>query len=98
MGSLGSIRISDSGYTANSFQLFTENEESGVETGRWIEMQVQETTREAFTSQAQHVVDCILKDEAPFVSGEEARRTLELTLAIYRSMETHQPVILDAQG
>ena len=98
LGSNGSIRVADSGYTANSFSLFTDKKDSGFESGRWTEVPVQQTIRQAFTSQAQHMIDCILKDKTPLVTGEDARKTLELTLAAYRSMETHRSVALDTRA
>ncbi|GAB6074889.1 Gfo/Idh/MocA family protein [Nautilia lithotrophica] len=41
-----------------------------------------------------HVVDCILNDKAQLVDGLEGRKSLELIMAIYESIETGKEVFL----
>ena len=41
-----------------------------------------------------HFCKVILGKEVPRISGEDGRRTLEVTLAIQRSGETDQPIRL----
>jgi predicted dehydrogenase len=41
-----------------------------------------------------HLIECIEQDKAPLLSGEDARKSLEVALAVYRSAATHKPVTL----
>jgi len=41
-----------------------------------------------------HFADCIRTGQTPLTSAREARRSLELVLAIYRSIETRRPAKL----
>lgn len=41
-----------------------------------------------------YLIECIEQDKAPLLSGEDARKSLEVALAVYRSAATHKPVIL----
>ena len=45
-----------------------------------------------YVKEFRHFAKVIVGEEAPRISGEDARRTLEVTLAIQRSGETRQPV------
>lgn len=42
----------------------------------------------------EHVVDCVRDNSRQLVDGSEGRRSLELILAIYESIETGQEVSL----
>jgi predicted dehydrogenase len=42
----------------------------------------------------EHVVDCIRNDKQQLVDGLEGRRSLELIMAIYESIETQREVSL----
>ncbi len=41
-----------------------------------------------------YFVDCILKNEKPFISGEEGRKAMEIVIGILRSAETGKVVEL----
>lgn len=43
---------------------------------------------DSFTEELRHFAQCILSGDTPLTSGEEARRSLEVVLAAYRSAET----------
>ena len=45
-----------------------------------------------------HFASCVLRDEEPCVSGEEARRSLEVALAAIKSMMRRGPVRLPLKG
>jgi len=47
-----------------------------------------------YVKEFRHFANVILGEEAPRISGEDGRRTLEVALAIQRSGETGQPVRL----
>jgi predicted dehydrogenase len=42
-------------------------------------------SRDSFTAEIEHFINCVEKDETPLVTGEEARRDLELVLATYEA-------------
>lgn len=42
----------------------------------------------------EHLIECIEKDEKPEASGEDARKSLEIALAVYRSAKTNSAVLL----
>jgi len=41
-----------------------------------------------------HLIECIEQDTPPLLSGEDARKSLEVALAVYQSATTHKPVTL----
>lgn len=41
-----------------------------------------------------YLIECIEKDEKPVASGEDARKSLEVALAVYKSAKTGKPVTL----
>jgi len=47
-----------------------------------------------YVKEFRHFCKVILGEETPRISGEDGRRTLEVTLAVLRSAETEQPVSL----
>jgi predicted dehydrogenase len=47
-----------------------------------------------YVKEFRHFAKMVLGEEAPRISGEDARRTLEVTLAIQRSGETGHPIRL----
>jgi predicted dehydrogenase len=51
-----------------------------------------------YDKEFKHFARVILGEETPRISGEDARRTLEVTLAIQRSGETGQPICLKGGG
>jgi predicted dehydrogenase len=51
-------------------------------------------TEDPYLQEFRHFARVIRGEEPPRISGEDARRTLEVTLAIQRSGETGQPVRL----
>lgn len=51
-----------------------------------------------FVRQAQEFIAAIQDQREPFVSANDGLKALEVALAIYRSAETSQPVLLDSPG
>ena len=51
---------------------------------------------DAYVAQFAHFVDCVATGSEPSVSGADARVALEIALAARESVETGQPVVLNA--
>jgi predicted dehydrogenase len=52
-------------------------------------------TEDPYLKEFRHFAKVVRGEETPRISGEDARRTLEVTLAIQRSGETGQPIQLE---
>ena len=53
---------------------------------------------DAYYREIRHFYECVVKDEEPAVTGEEARRTLEVVLAAVKSVKEGKPVKLPLEG
>ncbi len=50
------------------------------------------TTEFAFRDEIQHFVDCVIKDQDPAISLEDARSALAMVLAAHQSADAGEPV------
>lgn len=52
----------------------------------------------AYDKEVKHFYECVVKDLEPAVPGEEARKTLEVTLAAVKSVDEGKPIKLPLEG
>ena len=89
-GELGSIEVNDQ----HIIQLYSENEEFWQgETLTQHDLYVPE--QNTFELEVKHFLYCLCTGSVPLTDGRSMRRSLEIVLAAYHSMETGQPVQLD---
>ncbi|RLE87165.1 MAG: gfo/Idh/MocA family oxidoreductase [Thermoprotei archaeon] len=53
---------------------------------------------DAYYKEIKHFYECVVEDKEPMVTGEEARKTLEVVLAAVKSIEEGKPVKLPLGG
>lgn len=53
---------------------------------------------DAYDKEVRHFYECVVKDLEPAVPGEEAKKTLEVTLAAVKSVDEGRPVKLPLEG
>lgn len=51
--------------------------------GKYVKLELPE--KHSFTEELRHFGQCLLEDREPLTNGEEARKSLEVVLAAYRS-------------
>lgn len=97
LGSGGSVVIG--GFAVNQMQTWRFEEELPGDSDVLERCSVNPPTVYGFGHHAyyQHVVDCIRNNGRALVDGLEGRRSLELIIAIYESIETGRPVSLRFQ-
>jgi UDP-N-acetylglucosamine 3-dehydrogenase len=88
VGTEGKIQYADK--DTNPMLIYTT--EKGHELPRYFRFM--STTEYAFEEEIRHFVRCILDDQEPAVSPQDARAALEMALAALRSAETGEPVQL----
>ncbi len=90
-GELGSIVVESA--QQNRLRLFSEREayRAGEEL---IEHEIYVPEEDTFFLEAAHFIHCVSTGEEPIPNAASMRRSLEVVLAAYRSMETGQPVWL----
>jgi UDP-N-acetylglucosamine 3-dehydrogenase len=88
VGTEGKIQYADK--DTNPMLIYTA--EKGHELPRYFRFM--STTEYAFEEEIRHFVRCILDDQEPAVSPQDARAALEMALAALRSAETGEPVQL----
>lgn len=88
LGTEGKIQYSDK--DTNPMLIYTP--ERGHELPRYFRFM--STTEYAFEEEIRYFVRCIIEDQEPLVSPQDARAALEMALAAQRSAETGEPVLL----
>jgi len=88
VGTEGKIQYADK----DTNPMLTYTTEKDHELPRYFEFM--STTEYAFEEEIRHFARCVLDDQQPAVSPEDARAALEMTLAAQRSAETGRPVQL----
>lgn len=86
-GELGSMEASD----RQTLRIFSERDDLLVD-GKAAEHDIVVPQADSILLEVRHFVGCIERGEEPITSGRSQRRTLELVLAAYRSMESGQPI------
>lgn len=89
-GDKGTLDVPHFGQELQLFQ--AESEEPDWQA---IEVELTDLDRMGLAVGVNHWLDCILQDEAPFLSGEHARHVLEIMLATYESAETGRAVEIE---
>jgi len=88
VGTKGKIQYADK----DTNPMLTYTTEKGHELPRYFRFM--STTEYAFEEEIRYFVRCILEDQEPFVSPQDARAALEMALAAQRSAEEGRPVPL----
>ena len=88
VGTEGKVQYADK--DTNPLLIFTP--ERGHELPRYFRFM--STTEYAFEEEIRHFARCVLEDQKPLVSPQDARAALEMALAAQRSAETGEPVPL----
>jgi predicted dehydrogenase len=79
-GSRGTISVSGSGRTA-PIEIFRDDLELDVR--GWGTVEMEEGQRMGLAANVAHMIDCILEDKKPIISGEHARHVIEIMTKCY---------------
>ncbi len=88
VGTEGKVQYADK--DTNPMLVYTP--EKGHELPRYFRFM--STTEYAFEEEIRHFVRCVIEDQQPLISPQDARAALEMALAAQRSAETGEPVRL----
>jgi len=94
LGGKGTVEIG--GFAVNEMKVWNFSEEKKSDKDVLTKYSVNPPNVYGFGHKAyyQHVVDCIVNNKKALVDGLEGKKTLELVLAIYESIETEREVFL----
>jgi predicted dehydrogenase len=67
---------------------------SPTESGCWEEIKLKTDYNDTYVEEMRHFLNCIKGEETPIVSGDTAKRVLEIALAAKQSAESHTAISL----